>query len=179
MLRNLFKSRPSRKLAEALYGHAVTQARRPVFYADMGAPDRIDSRFELYTLHVLLLILRLRDDGRAGADAAQDLFDTYASALDNTLRELGVGDVSVGKKMRKLGEALYGRMNAYEAAILAQDVDGLSLALTRNIMEATAATPGMQALAGYALRTRTALADQAFDDVMNGPAWPDPIPAVA
>ena len=179
MLRNLFKSRPSRKLAEALYGQAVAQARRPVFYMDVGAPDRIDSRFELYTLHVLLLILRLRDEGPTGADAAQDLFDTYASALDNTLRELGVGDVSVGKKMRKLGEAVYGRMSAYESAILAGDEDALALALTRNIMEAEAVTPGMRTLAGYAMRTRAALAEQPFDGVMRGPAWPEPIMAAA
>ena len=179
MLRNLFKSRPSRKLAEALYAQAVAQARRPVFYTDMGAPDRIDSRFELYTLHVLLLILRLREDGRKGADAAQDLFDTYASALDNTLRELGVGDVSVGKKMRKLGEALYGRMSAYEGAILAEDVDALALALTRNIMEVEAATPGMRALAEYGMRTRAALAGQSFDGVMSAPAWPEPVLAPA
>ena len=158
MLRNLFKSRPSRKLAEALYAQAVAQARRPVFYTDMGAPDRIDSRFELYTLHVLLLILRLRDEGPTGADAAQDLFDTYASALDNTLRELGVGDVSVGKKMRKLGEALYGRMSAYESAILAGDEDALALALTRNIMEAEAVPTGTRA---SAWRSRPAFASRA------------------
>ena len=179
MLRNLFKSRPSRKLAEALYAQAVVQARRPVFYTDMGAPDRIDSRFELYTLHVLLLILRLRDEGPTGADAAQDLFDTYASALDNTLRELGVGDVSVGKKMRKLGEALYGRMSAYESAILAGDEDALALALTRNIMEAEAVTLGMRTLAGYAMRTRASLSEQPFDGVMRAPAWPEPIMAAA
>ena len=179
MLRNLFKSRPSRKLAEALYAQAVAQARRPAFYTDMGAPDRIDSRFELYTLHVLLLILRLRDEGRTGADAAQDLFDTYASALDNTLRELGVGDVSVGKKMRKLGEALYGRMSAYEVAILAGDGDALALALTRNIMEVEGVTPGMKALADYTMRARAALADQPFDGVMSAPAWPEPVLAPA
>lgn len=179
MLRNLFKSRPSKKAVEALYAQTVVQARRPVFYTDMGAPDRIDSRFELYTLHVLLLILRLREEGRTGADAAQDLFDTYASALDNTLRELGVGDVAVGKKMRKLGEALYGRMGVYEAAILAEDGDALALALARNIMEADSVMPGMQALSDYAMRTRAALANQPFDGVLRAPAWPEPMPARA
>lgn len=174
MLRNLFKSRPSLKAAEQLYAAAVQQARRPDFYAEMGVPDRIDSRFELYTLHVLLLILRLRDEGQAGFDAAQDLFDSYVSALDNTLRELGVGDVSVGKKMRRLGEAVYGRMTAYEAAIRAEDRAGLASALSRNILEAEAVTPGMEALAGYAMRARVCLAGQAFDAVMAGPAWPAP-----
>lgn len=174
MLRNLFKSRPSRKAAEALYAQAVAQARRPVFYADLGVPDRIDSRFELYTLHVTLLSLRLRDEGQAGADAAQDVFDAYVSALDNTLRELGVGDVSVGKKMRKLGEAVYGRMTAYEAALGSGDRSALAQALARNILEADAATPGMEALADYALGTRAALSEQPFAAVLAGPAWGEP-----
>ena len=179
MLRNLFKSRPSRQAAERLYAAAAAQARRPALYAEMGVPDRIDARFELYTLHVLLLIMRLKDEGQVGADAAQDLFDAYVSALDNTLRELGVGDVSVGKKMRRLGEAMYGRMTAYEAAIRADDRDGLAGALARNILESEAATPQMTVLADYAFDTRAALAAQPFDALMAGPAWIDPVGSAA
>lgn len=179
MLRNLFKSRPSRQAAESLYAQAVAQARLPAFYAGLGVPDRIDSRFELYTLHVTLLVLRLRDEGQAGADAAQDVFDAYVSALDNTLRELGVGDVSVGRKMRKLGEAVYGRMTAYETAIRAQDRDGLAQALARNILEAEGTASGMATLADYALDTRAALAAQPFAAVMAAPAWGDPSRAAA
>lgn len=179
MLRNLFKSRPSRKAAERLYAAAAAQARRPAFYAEMGVPDRIDARFELYTLHVLLLILRLRDEGQVGADAAQDLFDTYVSALDNTLRELGVGDVSVGRKMRRLGEALYGRMTAYEAVIRAGDQPALAAALARNVLESDQVTPGMTTLAAYALRSRGALAGQAFDAVTAEPGWAALEPAAA
>lgn len=145
----------------------------------MGVPDRIDARFELYTLHVLLVLLRLREEGQKGADTAQDLFDTYVSALDNTLRELGVGDVAVGKKMRRLGEAMYGRMTAYETAIQAGDEDTLAAALSRNILESDAATPEMRAMADYALRSRTALADQRFEAVMTSPAWAEPTLAAA
>lgn len=166
-------------MAERLYAACAAQARLPVFYTDMGAPDRIDARFELYTLHVLLMILRLRDEGQAGADTAQELFDTYVSALDNTLRELGVGDVAVGKKMRRLGEAMYGRMTAYEKAILAGDEQALAAALSRNILEADEATPEMRAMADYALRSRTTLADQPFNDVTTSPGWADPTLAAA
>ena len=102
MLQNLFRPRPRERLAEALYDLAVRQARDPAFYTAMGVADRIDARFELYTLHVLLLVMRLREEGERGAETAQLLFDTYVSALDHALRELGVGDISVGKKMRKL-----------------------------------------------------------------------------
>ncbi|MFN3816534.1 ubiquinol-cytochrome C chaperone family protein [Brevundimonas sp.] len=175
----MFKTRPSRQAAEQLYAACAAQARRPVFYTHMGVPDRIDARFELYTLHVLLVLLRLREEGQKGADTAQDLFDTYVSALDNTLRELGVGDVAVGKKMRRLGEAMYGRMSAYEKAILAGDEDTLATALGRNILEADEATPEMRAMAAYAMRTRASLADQPFENVLAAPAWAEPMQAAA
>ncbi|MEH6664026.1 MAG: ubiquinol-cytochrome C chaperone family protein [Brevundimonas sp.] len=175
----MFKSRPSKQVAEQLYAACAAQARRPVFYTALGVPDRIDARFELYTLHVLLVLLRLREEGQQGAETAQDLFDTYVSALDNTLRELGVGDVAVGKKMRRLGEAMYGRMAAYEKAILAADEDALATALARNIVESEAATAETGVMAGYAMRTRAALAKQSFEDVKASPAWAELAPEAA
>ena len=132
--------------------------------------DRIDARFELYTLHVLILFLRLKQDGERGEVAAQKLFDTYISSLDNTLRELGVGDVSVGKKMRKLGESLYGRMNAYEGPLRAEDVDALAASLAKNIYESADAETG-RALARYAVASRQNLTAQSFETVSKAPAW--------
>ena len=94
MLKKLLGLHDRASAGRAAYDLAVSRARDRAFYVDHGVEDRIDARFELYTLHVLLLVLRLRDeDTTEGRDAAQDLFDTYVSALDNTLRELGVGDV--------------------------------------------------------------------------------------
>jgi cytochrome b pre-mRNA-processing protein 3 len=136
----------------------------------LGVADRIDARFELYTLHVLILFLRLKGDGERGEVAAQKLFDTYISSLDNTLRELGVGDVSVGKKMRKLGESLYGRMNAYEGPLRAEDVDALAVSLAKNIFESADAETG-RALARYAVASRQNLATQSFETVSSAPAW--------
>ena len=170
MLRTLFRSGPSRTLIDTLYGHAVTQARTPGFYVRMGVADRIDARFELYTLHVQLLVMRLRDEGEHGDEFGQALFDTYVSALDNALRELGVGDVAVGKKMRKLGEALYGRMQAYEAALRAGDADALSAALARNVLETEDAAAGDD-LARYALDSRSRLAKQTLATLEKGPDW--------
>lgn len=170
MLKRLLKLPFRRPSGEALYARAVAQARRPEFYADLGVPDRIDARFELYTLHVLLLVLRLREEGQAGADAAQDLFDTYVSALDHALRELGVGDLSIAKKMRKLGESLYGRMTAYEAPLKADDVEGLAEALGRNLFEDTA-SPAARSLADYAVRSLASLASRPADDLKDQPRW--------
>ncbi|MFN3667934.1 MAG: ubiquinol-cytochrome C chaperone family protein [Brevundimonas sp.] len=171
MLQNLFRNRPRERLGQSLYEAAVRQAREPAFYTRLGVTDRIDARFELYTLHVLLLIMRLRDEGNErGGEAAQDLFNTYVSALDHALRELGVGDVSVGKKMRKLGEALYGRMTAYEPALRAGDAAAVAAGLARNVYESE--TPGAaDDLAAYALASRARLAAQSFDAVAAAPAW--------
>ncbi len=170
MLQNLFRTRPRERLGQPLYELAVRQAREPGFYTQLGVADRIDARFELYTLHVLLLVMRLRDEGERGAQAAQDLFDTYVSALDHALRELGVGDISVGKKMRKLGEALYGRMTAYEAPLRDGDAAALSAGLARNIHESEDAATGAR-LADYALARRARLAAQDFNAVVAGPDW--------
>ena len=92
------------------------------------------------------------------------------SALDHALRELGVGDISVGKKMRKLGEALYGRMTAYETPLREGDSSALSTGLARNIYESDDAAAG-QRLAAYALVSRARLAAQDFDALVSGPDW--------
>ncbi|MBE9188317.1 ubiquinol-cytochrome C reductase, partial [Microcoleus sp. LEGE 07076] len=114
MLKRLFKPRPAVAAGRALYAQTVAQSRTPTLYADLGAPDTPEGRFEIYSVHVYLLLERLKGQGPLAAETAQALFDTYVSALDHALRELGVGDLSVGKKIRKLGEAFYGRINSYE-----------------------------------------------------------------
>ena len=170
MLQNLFRPRARERLGLPLYELAVRQARDPRFYTDLGVADRIDARFELYTLHVLLLVMRLRDEGPRGAEAGQELFDTYVSALDHALRELGVGDISVGKKMRKLGEALYGRMTAYEGPLRESDGDALAAGLARNVLERDDPAAG-RALAAYAIDSRARMAAQSFAAVVTGPDW--------
>ena len=173
MLTRLLRSKARDRTGDALYALAVTQARQPGFYTALGVADRIDSRFELYTLHVLLLVLRLRDEGAGeGEEAAQALFDAYVSALDHALRELGVGDVSVGKKMRKLGEALYGRMKAYEGPLRAGDATVLAGALARNVYE-TENADAARFLAQYALDARAGLSTQGLKAIKSGPKWPD------
>ena len=172
MLNSLFRKRPAERVGDPLYAAVAAQARQPGFYMALGVADRIDARFELYTLHALLLILRLRDEEGPGPEAAQSLFDTYVSALDNVLRELGVGDVSMARKMRNLGEALYGRMTAYETPLREGDAATLALHLARNVYESDEQERG-SALARYALTARAGLADQSFAAIVASPAWPE------
>ena len=170
MFKSLFRPKVVEREALELYAKAVDQARLPSFYTDLGVADRIDARFELYTLHVLLLFVRLRHENTRSAELAQKLFDHYISSLDNALRELGVGDVSVGKKMRKLGEAVYGRMSSYEKALTDNDVDSLKIALARNVFESEDAEKAAK-LADYTAESHKLLSEQTIAEVEAAPNW--------
>ena len=176
MLKNLFRTRSAERMGLPLYSAAVEQAREPAFYTTLGVTDEIDARFELYTLHVLLLILRLRDeagvDAEKAAEAAQNVFDVYVSALDNALRELGVNDVTMAKKMRRLGESLYGRMTTYEAPLRAGDAQALAEGLARNVY-ATGDGECARPLSAYALSARAGLSTQPLDAILVAPLWPE------
>jgi cytochrome b pre-mRNA-processing protein 3 len=147
----------------------VEQARAPALYARMKAPDTVEGRFELYSLHVLMLIERLKGEGAQAAETSQALFDTYVSSLDDALREMGVGDLSVGKKMRRLGEAFYGRAKSYEAAV---DRPGLEALLQRTVYAGDAGAP-VGELADYVEATKGLLAGQPLDAIVGGEVrWP-------
>ncbi|WP_430418292.1 ubiquinol-cytochrome C chaperone family protein [Phenylobacterium sp.] len=168
MLKRLFKPRPATAAGRALYAQTVAQSRTPTLYADLGAPDTPEGRFEIYSVHVYLLLERLKGQGPLAAETAQALFDTYVSALDHALRELGVGDLSVGKKIRKLGEAFYGRVNSYETALAAlPDMAPLDALIGRTVYEGREA-PRASAFRDYVLRQREALAGQSVDALCAG-----------
>jgi cytochrome b pre-mRNA-processing protein 3 len=172
-LQRLLKPGPTRTVGEALYASTVAQARSPALYAALGAPDTPDGRFELYTLHVLLVLARLRVIGRDAAAINQALFDAYLGGLDNGLRELAVGDLSVGKTMRRLGEAFYGRGKALDAAFDAlpdrAPLDGL---ITRTIFGGAESATTAQ-LGDYLMRAREALAGASPQSLLAGEiAWP-------
>ncbi len=120
-LRTMFiKARPAKAVGARLYAACVAQARQPVFYLDYGVEDAIGARFELLCLHVSLVVLALRavpsDDPRheQALETGQALFDAFLGALDNTLREQGVGDLTVPKTMKKLTGAVYTRMKRWD-----------------------------------------------------------------
>jgi len=101
---------------EAIYGMIVTQAREPIFYRDLGVPDTVNGRFDLLLLHLWLLLRRLRTVHGA-TELSQALFDRFCEDMDDNLREMGVGDQTVPKRMRAFGEAFYGRVQAYDQAM--------------------------------------------------------------
>lgn len=159
-----------------LYGRAVAAARAPAFYARLGVPDTIAGRFDLIGLEVALLIRRLRresgPEAKQGPELAQAVFDAMFADMDLNLREMGVGDMSVGKRVKALWEAFHGRAAAYAAPLDAADAEALAEALARNIWEGAlpGSDPAPRALARFALIQAEALAAQPFSTFLGGQA---------
>jgi cytochrome b pre-mRNA-processing protein 3 len=172
-IRRFFAPRAAVEAGRRLYAEAAAHARQPALYLEGGAADSPEGRFEVYTLHVVLLLHRLKGQGEEAAETAQALFDAYVSNLDHGLREMGVGDISVGKKMRKLGEAFYGRVKHYDEAFAAlPDEAALRDLIARTVLEGRAGADPAP-LAAYAVRAVAALAARPLAEVLEGrPAWP-------
>ncbi len=123
---------PQRGTIEVIYGMIVTQAREPLFYRDLGVPDTVNGRFDLLVLHLWMVLRRLKPIV-GGTILSQALFDRFCEDMDANLREMGVGDLTVPKRMRSFGEAFYGRTAAYDVA-LAEGHEPLAQALCKNIL---------------------------------------------
>jgi cytochrome b pre-mRNA-processing protein 3 len=118
---------------DRLYGAIVAQARDPFFYSELGVPDTIEGRFDMVVLHVHLLFRRLAAESEAVRAVGQGVFDRFIADMDASLREIGVGDLSVPKRMRSMGEAYYGRAAVYDEALAQLGDEQLVGALQRNI----------------------------------------------
>jgi cytochrome b pre-mRNA-processing protein 3 len=177
MIPPLFR-RPDRSIA-TLYGAIVAQARDARFYEACGVPDTVLGRFDLLLLHLSLLLRRLREGDAA---LAQGVFDAFCRDMDHNLREMGISDQGVPRQMRRVGEAFYGRAQAYEAALGAQGEGALADALARNVY-AEAIEPDVAAirLAAYVRQAAAALNAQPLDELARGMVrFPEPsVPALA
>ena len=153
MIFRLFRRDPQAATIAALYGAIVAQARHPAFYLGFGVPDTPEGRFDMIVLHLALVCRRLgRPEGsdRALAQAlSQGVFDMFCRDMDHNLREMGVGDLTVPKKMQKLGEAFYGRLEVYDGALAASGDDELAGALARNVLGEGAGASAARRLADY------------------------------
>ena len=174
ILDRIFRPKPSVTAGRTLYAACVQQSRTPRLYVDMAAPDSVEGRFEVYTLHVVLILDRLVNQGTEAAKTSQGLFDAYTQSLDDALREMGVGDLTVGKKMRRLGEAFYGRVKNYHAALeKLPDTDDLRALVLRTVYAEVEAPP-VEALISYILKQKDCLATQTVEDFGRGTVtWAD------
>jgi cytochrome b pre-mRNA-processing protein 3 len=161
--------RPERA-GDALYAGAVAAARDPWLYRALGVPDTLDGRFDLVALHAFLLIHRLQDAPDPGPALAQAVFDAMFSDMDNNLREIGVSDLSVGKRMRAMWEAFHGRAKVYASAIRTMDRGELEAALARNVWRGAAPEGAAASLARIVLAQTAHLAGQPMAALGSGAA---------
>ena len=164
---------PQRATIEAIYGMIVTQAREPSFYRDLGIPDTVNGRFDLLVLHLWMVLRRFRS-AEGAACVPQALFDRFCDDMDANLREMGVGDLTVPKRMQAFGEAFYGRAKAYDIA-LPSGREQLARALCKNVLNGE----GMEKAQRLATYVETATAGLAGLDeaALLGAEWTFPPPA--
>jgi cytochrome b pre-mRNA-processing protein 3 len=154
-----------------LYGAAVAAARDPYLYTALGVPDTLDGRFDTVSLYTFLMIQRLKSEAAPGPALAQAVFDAMFSDMDVNLREMGVGDLSVGRKVRVMWEAFHGRSAAYAAAMSAADNRALEAALHRNVWRGEPAPDGaIAALRRVVLAQDAHLATQNLATLARGKA---------
>ena len=177
MLNWIRERKERRELAARLLEAVIGQARHPAFYAAYGVPDTMLGRYEMVCLHAYLVLRRLKRVGGQGPRVAQTLHDLIFDDFDIALREVGVGDMGIGKRIKKLARNLHGRISAYERGLAAGDAE-LAAALGRNLY--ASASPGaaeVAAMIAYLRRARLAIDDCAAEDLRAArPAFPDPAP---
>jgi cytochrome b pre-mRNA-processing protein 3 len=187
-LLDFLKPRDKTASVQGAYVSIVKQARRPELYAPGCAPDNFNGRFDMMALHVHLVLRRMRALGMGRSDIGQDLFDMFFKDMDQAMREAGVGDMGVGKKVQKMVEAFYGRATAYDGVLDAQgdnaqgdngpgenasiDISDIYDILSRNLYPDAAISPqqeaGLRALTAYALALEAHLAGLTLDDILSG-----------
>jgi len=170
-----FRRTSSASKIDALYGMIVAQARNPEFYRGYGVPDTMEARLDMIMLHLVLVLRQLTREHGALPPAGQRLFDRFCQDMDDNFREMGVGDLTVPKRMQKVGEAFYGRTKAYEAALADDGPAALEAAVARNVFGAPEPTLGAQRLAAYMQAVAARLAGLGADTVVAATfEFPDP-----
>jgi cytochrome b pre-mRNA-processing protein 3 len=158
----------SRAVTDRLYAEIVAAARQPLLYAAYNVPDTPLGRFEMLSLHVFLILHRLRAEEGAAKEVAQELTDEFFLDVDHSLRELGIGDHGIPRRVKKLGRMFYGRAVAYGRAIDEGDRAGLAASLKRNVRPDTESWPEAEQLADYALAAWKRVAGAATDAFASG-----------
>ena len=158
------------RIGFSLYTAAVTAARDPYLFTEVGAPDTLDGRFDVIGVYTFLAIQRLKREPEPGPELAQALFDAMFSDMDINLRELGVGDMVVGKRVRAMWEAFHGRALAYSQAMDSGDIPALEAALARNIWRGGVppSEGAAAAIARLVLAQEAFLTAQPMDRLRNG-----------
>jgi len=170
MIFGLFgKKNGNRRIVEKQYATLTKAARHPYLYEELDVPDTVMGRFEMLSAMLILYFRRTRTSGTSGQEIAQEIIDAFFEDVDHSIRELGVGDAGVPKRMKKFAGMFYGRLESYAAALDAGDRAGLADALRRNIHpQAGEGAPSMEGLAAYLFAAEQAMAALGEDEIEVG-----------
>lgn len=166
-----FKDRAVRQqTATELYGVVVAQARQPVFYRDWGVPDTPEGRYEMIALHLVLVLERLRAEGDAAQTLSRETIEAFVADMDDSLREMGVGDLTVPKKVKGAAAGVYARAEAFRNALAADAApDALAAAISQFALQAASAkSQNIAALGRYVRQSSQHLAGLASAQALAG-----------
>lgn len=169
MIFGLFKKKNhNRAIVDRQYAALTSMARVPFFYADLDVPDTVMGRFEMLSAVMILFFRRTAKSETSGQELAQEIVDAFFQDIDHSIRELGIGDQGVPKRMKKLAGMFYGRLETYAAALEAGGRDALAAALRRNIYPEREDAPAMQGLADWMIAAEAALSAVSEDEISRG-----------
>lgn len=167
MILSLFRKNTATAPVYAVYSAIVAQSRQPRFYADWLVPDTVTGRFDMISLHMALLFRRLRAETGEQKEFSQAVFDLFFKDMDRSLREMGVGDLGVPKRIQKMGNIFFGLLAAMNEPMDRSDQAGLEAVLSRNVFDG-ATGDHVAALAAYLMAEDRALATQPVDAITGG-----------
>ena len=175
MFKGFFSKFQRKKDVHILYSKIVKQARSPEFYLDYGVDDSVDGRFDMILLHLFLILHRLEEEDEAELLLQRHLQEVFVTDMDRSLREMGVGDMSVGKQVKRMSVAWFGRSKAYAEALAAEDENRqLETVLSRNVFRDEEGGD-VKRLASYVRRSVESLHDQDIRDMKNEPNFSSPV----
>ncbi len=151
-----------------IYGGLVSRARNRTLYTELGVPDSIDGRFDMMVMHVFLLAHRLKDQDATCRALSQDIFDVFLLDMDRGLREEGVGDLTVPKRLKKMTQIFYGRAGAYERPLNDRDIGALATVVDRNLFTQASDPANAGRLAEYMMRVADHLEHLTVNDLLHG-----------
>lgn len=169
--------------ARELYEKIIHQSRQPGFYLTLGVQDTVEGRFDMISIHAFLVMHRLKDEGEDAKEFSQKLYDLMFADMEINLREMGIGDMGMGKRVKKLVKGFYGRLSAYEKGLATTDdkEETLKQALRRNLyreVDQIITEEALDWMAHYLRRENKNMADTPLAKVMTGEIAFGPAPEV-